>query len=102
MDEIDCRGLILRRGKQRLQDIQEMDVKRHGFPRSDRAWVEEGILKDAIPVHRVTRLTELNRTSSTYTAYGNEPSLGHVYGNAALFVQVPALGKGVRTKTKLT
>ncbi|KAJ6571250.1 hypothetical protein B0H19DRAFT_1064365 [Mycena capillaripes] len=65
---VDRRGLILRRGKQRLQDIQVMDVKRHGFLRSDRAWVEEGILEDVIPARWVTRLTELNPTSSTYTA----------------------------------
>jgi hypothetical protein len=47
-----------------------------------------------VPVHWVTRVTELHRVGSSYLAYGNEPSLGHMYGNAALFARVPACCRG--------
>ncbi|KAJ7738026.1 hypothetical protein B0H14DRAFT_3516169 [Mycena olivaceomarginata] len=57
---------------------------------------EETPLRDAVEVHWVTKITELNRVSSTYVAYGNDASLQHVYGNAALFVHVPAFGEGIR------
>ncbi|KAF8167057.1 hypothetical protein K438DRAFT_2064776 [Mycena galopus ATCC 62051] len=51
-----------------------------------------------IPVHWVTKITNFNRVGSSYIAYGNDASIQHVYGNAALFVQVPAFGEGVRAR----
>ncbi|KAF7359634.1 Fe2OG dioxygenase domain-containing protein [Mycena venus] len=50
----------------------------------------------AVPMHWVTRITEKNKVGSAYMAYGNNVSLEHVYGNAALFVTVPAFGEGLR------
>jgi hypothetical protein len=98
-DEIDRRGALLQRGEQRMQDIEAIDRKKHGGTRSRRYWHESGGAEfvGAIPVHWVTRITELNRVRSQYVAYGNESTLSHMYGNAALFVQVPALGEGVRS-----
>ncbi|KAJ7907627.1 hypothetical protein B0H13DRAFT_2251640 [Mycena leptocephala] len=98
-DEIDRRGALLQRGEQRMQDIEAIDRKKHGGTRSRRYWHESGgaEFEGAIPVHWVTRITELNRVRSQYVAYGNESTLSHMYGNAALFVQVPALGEGVRS-----
>ncbi|KAJ7093269.1 hypothetical protein B0H15DRAFT_947410 [Mycena belliarum] len=49
-----------------------------------------------VPLHWVTKITEKNRVGSSCIAYGNEASLAHVYGNAALFVKVPPYGEGIR------
>ncbi|KAJ7650774.1 hypothetical protein FB45DRAFT_732613, partial [Roridomyces roridus] len=54
--------------------------------------------RDAVAVHWVTERNELNRVRSTYKAYGNEPSVGHMYGNAALFVDIPETGRGARAQ----
>ncbi|KAJ7016550.1 hypothetical protein C8F04DRAFT_1406883 [Mycena alexandri] len=52
--------------------------------------------KNAVAVGWVTKITDTNRVRSEYLAYGNEASIGHIYGNAALFVEVPAAGEGIR------
>jgi hypothetical protein len=31
--------------------------------------------------------------------YGNDASIEHVYGNAAIFVTIPAFGEGLRAQT---
>ncbi|KAJ7898892.1 hypothetical protein B0H14DRAFT_2556948 [Mycena olivaceomarginata] len=49
---------------------------------------------ESAPVHWVTKITELNRVCSHYIRYGNDASMGHIYGNAALFVRVPAFNDG--------
>ncbi|KAJ7722025.1 hypothetical protein B0H16DRAFT_1666280 [Mycena metata] len=53
-------------------------------------------VKHKVAVEWVTRITETNRVRLQYLAYGNEASIEHVYGNAALFLEVPAAGKGIR------
>ncbi|KAJ6463623.1 hypothetical protein C8R47DRAFT_1326981 [Mycena vitilis] len=57
---------------------------------------EEPSASNALPVYWVTRITKINRVGSSYVAYGNEPSIAHAYGNAALFVRVPPFGEEVR------
>ncbi|KAJ7211620.1 hypothetical protein GGX14DRAFT_623193 [Mycena pura] len=47
-------------------------------------------------VHWVTDCTSLNEVDSTFIHYGNEASMGHVYGTAALFVSIPEVGEDVR------
>ncbi|KAJ7129169.1 hypothetical protein C8R44DRAFT_872468 [Mycena epipterygia] len=98
-DELERRGVILERGEARVRDLEAMDRENleRGYARGRRYWEENGNPDGAVAVHWVTRITELNRVGSQYIAYGNEPTLGRVYGNAALFVLVPALGNGVRT-----
>jgi len=51
---------------------------------------------DAAEVRWVTDILDINEVSSSYIRYGNDASIGHVYGNAALFVEIPAFGEGVR------
>ncbi|KAJ7661116.1 hypothetical protein B0H14DRAFT_3077413, partial [Mycena olivaceomarginata] len=92
---IESMGVILQRGEQRTQELKEK------AGRVGESWdydedEEEKPLRDAVEVHWVTKITELNRVSSTYVAYGNDASIQHVYGNAALFVHVPASGEGIR------
>ncbi|KAJ7643435.1 hypothetical protein DFH06DRAFT_1301333 [Mycena polygramma] len=87
--EIEKKGAILRRVDDRMQAIERKPLGRWDTQ------VEEPA--DAISVHWVTTITKLNRVSSQYVAYGNETELNHVYGNAALFVTVPAVGDGVRS-----
>ncbi|KAJ7291371.1 hypothetical protein C8J57DRAFT_1491860 [Mycena rebaudengoi] len=64
-------------------------------PRSRRGGMRAGsgmrpYTGEEVPVHWVTRITELHRVGSSHLAYRNEPSLGYMYGNAALFARVPA------------
>ncbi|KAJ6513659.1 hypothetical protein C8R47DRAFT_1206964 [Mycena vitilis] len=56
-----------------------------------------GVILDDADVHWVTGITKRNRVRSSYVAYGNEASVKHFYGNAALFIRVPAFGKGIRS-----
>ncbi|KAJ7446577.1 hypothetical protein FB451DRAFT_1055059, partial [Mycena latifolia] len=84
-DEIEKRGVVLARGEERVAHLEEQEMPR--------GWWEPS---EAVEVHWVTRLTELNRVGGTYIAYGNDASIEHVYGSAALFVSVPATGEGVR------
>ncbi|KAJ6509853.1 hypothetical protein DFH09DRAFT_1435381 [Mycena vulgaris] len=82
--EIEKRGAIICRTEERVEYLKEK-----GMNKVYADWDSP----EAIPVHWVTRITELNRVGSLFMAYGNEPSLGHVYGNAALFVSIPQLGR---------
>ncbi|KAJ7876936.1 hypothetical protein B0H14DRAFT_3436396 [Mycena olivaceomarginata] len=72
LDEIEKMGVIIERGEERTLELRE----RAGW------WHDE--------------ITEHTRVHSTYIAYGNDASIGHIYGNAALFAQVPAFGQGIR------
>ncbi|KAJ7291340.1 hypothetical protein C8J57DRAFT_1491833 [Mycena rebaudengoi] len=74
-------------------DAQMVDIVERTGTVDYEEWPYTG---EEVLVHWVTRIMELNHVGSSYLAYGNEPSLGHVYGNAALFVRVPAFGDGVR------
>ena len=40
----------------------------------------------------VTPITTFNRTESSYMAYGNEPSVGYLYGDVCLIVEVRQSG----------
>ncbi|KAJ7818867.1 hypothetical protein B0H14DRAFT_3738559 [Mycena olivaceomarginata] len=94
---IEGMGVILQRREQRTQELEEK-AGRAGegwYYNEDKDEEEEKPLHDAVEVHWVTKITELNRVSSTYVTYGNDASHQHVYGNAALFVHVPAFGEGI-------
>ncbi|KAJ7659231.1 hypothetical protein DFH06DRAFT_1327061 [Mycena polygramma] len=84
------KGVLLRRDAERAKEVAE--DKDYDMD-SDR---EPTASSTAVPVHWVTKITKLDRVGSSYVAYGNEPSIAHAYGNAALFVRVPAFGEGVR------
>lgn len=49
-----------------------------------------------MPVYWVTYIGNLNSVALGYVAHGNEASLEHIYGNAALFVTVPAIDDDIR------
>ncbi|KAJ7650770.1 hypothetical protein FB45DRAFT_1077932 [Roridomyces roridus] len=80
----------------RLEQGDEEDFQRE---LSQMGWVVKEAEEDEegeIEVDWVIPLNALNRVSSSFIAYGNEATVAYVYGNAALFVKVPAAGKGVR------
>ncbi|KAJ7315757.1 hypothetical protein DFH08DRAFT_790188 [Mycena albidolilacea] len=88
LDEIEKMGVVIERGEERTLELREQAGWWHDeVPRR---------VHDPVPVHWVTKITEHTRVHSTYIAYGNDASIGHVYGNAALFAQVPAFGQGIR------
>ncbi|KAJ7675293.1 hypothetical protein B0H17DRAFT_946090 [Mycena rosella] len=83
-EELQSEGVI-------LQHAEERDSEDGGM-----YYGVEEYNQESVPVHWVMQITTLNCVGSGYLAYGNESSIGHVYGNAALFVSVPAVGAGVR------
>ncbi|KAJ7760682.1 hypothetical protein DFH07DRAFT_1059997 [Mycena maculata] len=104
-DAIEQEGTILAREEERARELNEAAIEK--MKRSYGDYYDTALReiesarqqkppKETVPVHWVTKITALNRVGSHYIAYGNEASLGHVYGNAALFVRVPAFGDGVR------
>ncbi|KAJ7093401.1 hypothetical protein B0H15DRAFT_905261 [Mycena belliarum] len=96
-EEIEKHGVILQRGKERMSYLSKKGLRKEGYTRRYMTTDEPEKERDApVAVHWVTMITEANRVGSHYVRYGNEASLGHVYGNAALFVSVPAVGEGVR------
>ncbi|KAJ7852462.1 hypothetical protein B0H14DRAFT_2580873 [Mycena olivaceomarginata] len=96
--EIEEVGTILERDEEREKDVRERNAQRAikiGRP----YWPSQEPKQESVesaPVHWVTKITELNRVCSHYIRYGNDASMGHVYGIAALFVRVPAFNDGVR------
>ncbi|KAJ7291425.1 hypothetical protein C8J57DRAFT_1491913 [Mycena rebaudengoi] len=79
VDIVEQTGVLLQRGR----EVEEgRNARWHGFEMVD--YEEKPYMDAEMPSRRV----ELS--------YGNDPSLGHVYGNAALFARVPACGDGVR------
>ncbi|KAJ7892301.1 hypothetical protein B0H14DRAFT_2687088 [Mycena olivaceomarginata] len=99
--EIEKMGTILERDEEREKDVRERNAQRAikiGRP----YWPAQEPKQESVesaPVHWVTKITELNRVCSHYIRYGNDASMGHVYGNAALFVRVPAFNDGVCAAT---
>ncbi|KAJ6509859.1 hypothetical protein DFH09DRAFT_1100581 [Mycena vulgaris] len=74
-DEIEKMGVIFHRGEERMEYLKKKGL--------DRRWrTEKEKPNKALPVPWVTRITDLNH---------------HVYGNAALFVSVPAVEEGIRS-----
>ncbi|KAJ7067521.1 hypothetical protein C8F01DRAFT_668869 [Mycena amicta] len=49
--------------------------------------------KELIPVYWVVKRQKLNQVDSPYIAMGNQATIEHVYGDAALFINIPALGE---------
>ncbi|KAJ7138624.1 hypothetical protein C8R46DRAFT_1137393 [Mycena filopes] len=91
-EEIARNGVILQRGADRLEELRaERDEEDEEAP------VEDGHNNTKVAIQWVTKITETNRVPSQYVAYGNQASIEHIYGNAALFVEVPAVGQGIRT-----
>ncbi|KAJ6469401.1 hypothetical protein C8R45DRAFT_908810 [Mycena sanguinolenta] len=72
------------------------DYRQRGYLHNAGELDEMKAAGEGVPVHWVTKITDLNRVDSSYLAYGNEATIAYVYGNAALFVQVPPVGEGVR------
>ncbi|KAJ7468267.1 hypothetical protein B0H11DRAFT_2305835 [Mycena galericulata] len=103
-EEIVKMGVVVQRPPKRAKELREERNKKKYYRPEDCPPEEEeeqvGEITptpadaDAIPVHWVTRITALNRVGSTYVRYGNEADIKNVYGNAALFVRVPAFGEG--------
>ncbi|KAK6984886.1 Fe2OG dioxygenase domain-containing protein [Favolaschia claudopus] len=90
--EIEHRGILLERDDERFEET----YGRRGWTREDD---EEAFRRSPRPrtaVHWVTRINELTRALTRYVGQGNEAYMGFVYGNVALFVDVPAFGDGVR------
>ncbi|KAK6984880.1 Fe2OG dioxygenase domain-containing protein [Favolaschia claudopus] len=92
MEDIERYGVMLERDEERMSDFR---AKRGRRMEEKAGQKKEQVQKTA--VQWVTKISELNRASSHYVAYGNEASVGHIYGNAGLFVEVPAFDTGVRT-----
>jgi glutamyl/glutaminyl-tRNA synthetase len=87
-DKIEKMGVILKHGEKRKRKLNK---------RSQTAYdKEDEEAPNTVTVHWVNKITKHNRVSSNYVVYGNEASIGHVYGNGALFVKVPAFGQGIR------
>ncbi|KAJ7211619.1 hypothetical protein GGX14DRAFT_623191 [Mycena pura] len=87
----DLRAAVESEGKV-LSDFR-VGGKKRGHDEDDDASDSE-----TTAVHWVTDRdrTSQNRVDSAYVYYGNEAYMGHVYGNAALFVSIPKVGEGVR------
>ncbi|KAJ7138616.1 hypothetical protein C8R46DRAFT_1137377 [Mycena filopes] len=87
-EEIARNGVVLHRGAERLEELRATRDQDY-----EEAPVED---EHKVAIQWVTKITETNRVPSQYVAYGNEASIEHIYGNAALFVEVPAAGEGIR------
>ncbi|KAF8192874.1 hypothetical protein K438DRAFT_1762173 [Mycena galopus ATCC 62051] len=94
---IERMGTLLLRGPERRRRLQENRNRKYGDYvgeiLEEEAESDGPAAGNGFPVHWVTKITDLNRVSSSYIAYRNEASL-HTR-HAALFVQVPAIGQGV-------
>ncbi|KAF7338753.1 Fe2OG dioxygenase domain-containing protein [Mycena sanguinolenta] len=96
-------GLVVQQRPERTEELRKAyEAYRKQWPND----VEDEYLKGAdgnagelVPMHWVTKITDLNRVNSSYIAYGNEAQIQYVYGNAALFVQVPPIAEGIRALT---
>ncbi|KAK7046412.1 Fe2OG dioxygenase domain-containing protein [Favolaschia claudopus] len=90
--EIEHRGTLLERDDERFEET----YGRRGWTREED---EEAFRRSPRPrtaIHWVTKINELNWALTRYVGQGNEAYMGFVYGNVALFVDVPAFGDGVR------
>ncbi|KAF7338758.1 Fe2OG dioxygenase domain-containing protein [Mycena sanguinolenta] len=85
-------GLVVQRRPEHMEELQQKytEYRELGYLRHAEKMVEvKAPAGEEVPVHWVTKITDLNRVDSSYLAYGNEAQIAYVYGNAALFVQVP-------------
>ncbi|KAK7046440.1 Fe2OG dioxygenase domain-containing protein [Favolaschia claudopus] len=90
--KVERSGTILERDEERAKHVRE----KRGWDVEPNPEAQDGKETQKVFVHWVTKLSELNQAASHFIMYGNEASISHFYGNAALFVQVPAFGAGVR------
>ncbi|KAK6984888.1 Fe2OG dioxygenase domain-containing protein [Favolaschia claudopus] len=74
----------------------EEALESHGVVLSYDDEDDSGDATDETRVHWVVRFNRRNIAKSRYIGQGNEASMQFVYGSAALFVEVPAVGRGVR------
>ncbi|KAJ7138617.1 hypothetical protein C8R46DRAFT_969387 [Mycena filopes] len=88
-EEIEGRGVVVQRSAERLQQLRASRRYQYDDDEEDGEW--------GVEIQWVTEINETNNVSSQYLAYGNEASIEHIYGNAALFVEVPPAGRGIRT-----
>ncbi|KAJ7123259.1 hypothetical protein C8R43DRAFT_43540 [Mycena crocata] len=96
-DEIEMKGeMILARAPERAAELSKKRKRTYEYYDEEEEERQKKLAREAVPVHWVTRITDLNRVGSHYMAYGNDPSIEYAYGNAALFVAVPVFGEGVR------
>ncbi|KAJ6568120.1 hypothetical protein B0H10DRAFT_1965111 [Mycena sp. CBHHK59/15] len=89
-DHMEQLGVILKRGAGPARENPEERRRRAGNEEDERE-------RTGQEVHWVTKISDLNRVGSEYLAYGNDASLKHMYGDAALFVRVPSFGEGIRS-----
>ncbi|KAJ7186428.1 hypothetical protein C8R46DRAFT_1272968 [Mycena filopes] len=97
-DAIERRGTVIPRSEERGRALKR-ERPMYCDDEEEAAYAQaevEAATVTTIAVQWVTQITEGNRVGSHFLAYGNQASLGQVYGNAALFVEVPAAGEGVR------
>ncbi|KAJ6566565.1 hypothetical protein B0H19DRAFT_990389 [Mycena capillaripes] len=97
-DEIEKMGVVVERSEERIRELREK-VKTSWRDSSEEPMDS---VDEVVSVQWVTKITERNRVKSRYMAYGNDASIEHIYGNAALFVDVPAFGEGVRASIQET
>ncbi|KAJ7067513.1 hypothetical protein C8F01DRAFT_668752 [Mycena amicta] len=77
--------------------LERQDIKGNVLPTQgeydDARDEDEDEEKELIPVYWVVKRQQLNQVDSRYIAMGNQASIEHVYGDAALFISIPALGE---------
>ncbi|KAJ7175085.1 hypothetical protein C8R43DRAFT_1057737 [Mycena crocata] len=95
-DEVENAGVIVQPAAATAAENTRVRRTRQSGYDSEDDEEEEAERRASVPVHWVTQITEVNRVASHYLAYGNDASISHVYGDAALFVEIPAFGEGVR------
>ncbi|KAJ7368822.1 hypothetical protein DFH08DRAFT_832358 [Mycena albidolilacea] len=95
-DEIEKMGVIIERSAERTQELKKKAEEKGSY-----YWVDDEARDpvEGVAVHWVTQITGLNQVASAYMMYGNDASIEHVYGNAAIFVTIPAFSEGLRAQT---
>ncbi|KAJ7504719.1 hypothetical protein B0H11DRAFT_2221455 [Mycena galericulata] len=104
-DEIFKQGIVLERDGYRVEELKR--VQQREFQKAGPSWnpatmqqsyvdedCEEDRGEDAVPTHWLADIGEQNRVPSPYV--GSDSLVNYMYGTAALFVRVPAVGEGVR------
>ncbi|KAJ7148365.1 hypothetical protein C8R46DRAFT_917007 [Mycena filopes] len=93
-DEIEKLGVVLERSEERKRDLRKGSGRR--FSSREESVEPMDAPDEVVPVHWVTKITDKNSVPSAYMAYGNDASIEHIYGDAALFVSWPAWGEVLR------
>jgi hypothetical protein len=96
-DEIEKMGVIVERSAERTQELKKKAEEKGSYYWADGDEARDPV--EGVAVHWVTQITGLNEVASAYMVYGNDASIEHIYGNAAIFVTIPAFGEGLRTQT---